>query len=314
MQMLCEEKINLEIIQSPLNYTGGKYKLLSQILPLFPKQIDIFVDLFCGGGNVGINVNSQRVIFNDIKPEVIQLLSFFNNQTKDFFLTLNTIIEKYGLSQSSQFGYDYYGCNSSIGLGAYNRDRFLRLRKEFNEMKNIDPNYYPMLYVLIVFSFNNQIRFNSKGEFNLPVGKRDFNEKMQMKLEKFTCKLKNKNCEFVNFDFRAFDISILTSNSLVYIDPPYLITCATYNEQGRWNSNDEKDLLNFLNDLNARGIKFALSNVFRSRNRENLILMDWANKNSDKYHIINLDFSYKNSNYQIKNREVSTEEVLIINY
>ena len=39
------------MIQSPLNYTGGKYKLLPQILPLFPKDIDVFVDLFCGGCN-----------------------------------------------------------------------------------------------------------------------------------------------------------------------------------------------------------------------------------------------------------------------
>lgn len=36
------------MIQSPLNYTGGKFKLLPQILPHFPKDIDVFVDLFCG--------------------------------------------------------------------------------------------------------------------------------------------------------------------------------------------------------------------------------------------------------------------------
>ena len=34
--------IDLELIQSPLNYTGGKFKLLPQILPLFPENIDIF--------------------------------------------------------------------------------------------------------------------------------------------------------------------------------------------------------------------------------------------------------------------------------
>jgi adenine-specific DNA-methyltransferase len=34
----CQEK--REIIQSPLNYTGGKFKLLNQILPHFPEQID----------------------------------------------------------------------------------------------------------------------------------------------------------------------------------------------------------------------------------------------------------------------------------
>jgi len=42
-----------ELKKSPINYTGGKFKLLPQILPLFPSNIDIFVDLFAGGFNVG---------------------------------------------------------------------------------------------------------------------------------------------------------------------------------------------------------------------------------------------------------------------
>lgn len=40
----------MEFIKSPLNYTGGKYKLLPQLLELFPTNIDTFVDLFAGGG------------------------------------------------------------------------------------------------------------------------------------------------------------------------------------------------------------------------------------------------------------------------
>ena len=53
-------------IKSPLNYTGGKYKLLNQILPLFPEDINTFVDLFTGGCNVAINVNANRIIANDL--------------------------------------------------------------------------------------------------------------------------------------------------------------------------------------------------------------------------------------------------------
>ena len=37
-------------IKSPLNYVGGKYKLLNDIIPLFPKGINTFVDVFAGGG------------------------------------------------------------------------------------------------------------------------------------------------------------------------------------------------------------------------------------------------------------------------
>ena len=47
------------MIASPLNYTGGKFKLLTQILPLFPNRINTFVDLFSGGCNVGLNVRSK---------------------------------------------------------------------------------------------------------------------------------------------------------------------------------------------------------------------------------------------------------------
>ena len=54
-------------IASPLNYTGGKYKLLPQIFPLFPDNVNTFVDIFCGGCNVGINVNAQHIICNDNK-------------------------------------------------------------------------------------------------------------------------------------------------------------------------------------------------------------------------------------------------------
>lgn len=305
---------DLEIIQSPLNYTGGKFKLLPQILPLFPKNIDIFVDLFCGGANVGINVKSNRTILNDIDDNLTLLFNMFKNNSKEIIPLIQEIIEEYGLSQSSKFGYDYYNCNSSTGLAPYNKDKFLKLREDFNNSKDIGYYHYAMLYVLIIYSFNNQIRFNKYGKFNLPVGKRDFNEKMQEKLRKFINRLQSKNYEFSNIDFRKFDISQLNSESFVYADPPYLITCATYNEQDGWNEQKERDLLKFLDKLNENNIKFALSNVLRSKGKENKILIDWTNKNADKYKVIRLNYDYNNANYQTKNKNSVTEEVLIINY
>ena len=61
------------LIASPLNYTGGKFKLLTQILPLLPNRINTFVDLFSGGCNVGLNVRSKQVIYNDINDKLINL-------------------------------------------------------------------------------------------------------------------------------------------------------------------------------------------------------------------------------------------------
>lgn len=314
MPMLLDSEIDLELIQSPLNYTGGKFKLLPQILPLFPANIDIFVDLFCGGANVGVNVKSNKTILNDTNDNLTLLFSMFKNLGDDFLPLVDEIIEKYQLSQSSKYGYDYYNCDSNTGLAPYNKDKFLKLRDDFNNSKDIGYYHYAMLYTLILYSFNNQIRFNSNGHFNLPVGKRDYNEKMKQKLQKFIDRLKGKDYKFSNLDFRDFDISTLNSNSFVYADPPYLITCATYNEQGGWNKTDEHDLLDFLNDLHKNNIKFALSNVLRSKGKENSILIDWTQRNSDRYKVINLNYSYNNSNYQTKNKNEITEEVLIINY
>lgn len=306
------------MIQSPLNYTGGKYKLLPQILPLFPKDINLFVDLFCGGCNVGINVNSNRVIYNDLNENLLYLYNTFKNLDKESVLEwIYGIIEKYELSLVSKYGYEYYQCESSKGLGDYNRDKFLKLRADFNEKHqngNFDYYYYVMLYVIIVYAFNNQIRFNSNGDFNLPVGKRDFNKKMEQKLVDFIDRIHEQNCSFTCCDFREFDISSLTSQDFVYVDPPYLITCATYNEQGGWDETAEKDLLAFLDKLHSKNIRFALSNVLRSKGKENQILIEWLDKNAGRYKIVPLDYSYSNSNYQTKDRTSVSEEVLIINY
>lgn len=305
-------------IQSPLNYTGGKYKLLKQILPNFPNKIDTFVDLFCGGCNVGININAKEVIYNDLNKNLLYLYNTFKNLDKEItFYWINYIIKEYNLSLVSEHGYSFYNCESSKGLGDYNRNGFLKLRADFNNKtlsQNEDYYYYIMLYVIIVYAFNNQIRFNSNGEFNLPVGKRDFNNKIQDKLSKFIDRLKEQNSVFTCLDFRNFDIETLTENDFVYADPPYLITCATYNEQGGWTEKDENDLLDFLDNLSENRIKFALSNVLSSKGKENKILKAWVERNINRYRVIHLNYNYANSNYQTKDKTKSSDEVLIVNY
>ena len=313
MQVLGKD--NRHYIQSPLNYTGGKYKLLSQLLPLFPDNINCFVDLFCGGCNVGINVRCNTVLFNDLNRPLLYLYNTFKNLDKDLiFALIYKIIDDYKLSLVSKYGYEYYGCESSKGLGAYNRERFIRLRDDFNNNHNEDYYYYLMLYVLIVYAFNNQIRFNSNGKYNLPVGKRDFNTQMHTKLDLFIERIKAQDCIFSCKDFRELDISLSSYRDFVYVDPPYLITCASYNEQDGWTEKDEKDLLSFLDSLDKKGIRFALSNVLRSKGRVNELLVQWLEANRMKYVKHNLNYNYSNSNYHTKDKTAFAEEVLITNY
>ena len=156
----CFEK-KKEYIQSPMNYIGGKYKLLPQILPHFPSDMKVLVDLFCGGCNVGINADCKKVIFNDSNSRLIQLYREFKKRDKEeIFNYIEKTITHYCLSKSSEYGYDRYGCASSTGLGSYNKEKYLQLRSDFNSRQQDSPDYYLMMYVLLIYSFNNQLRFN----------------------------------------------------------------------------------------------------------------------------------------------------------
>ena len=297
---------------SPLNYIGGKARILDQLLPVFPEHISTFVDLFCGGCNVGINTHADNYIYNDVSRELTGLLKMFLRlNTRTILKRLDEIVEYYGFSKTKDHNFAYYGGNPMKGVSRYNKKPFLRLRQDYNNSPR-NNQHYIMLYALIVFGFNNQIRFNDRGEYNLPVGKRDFNDVIRRKLEVFVEKLKTQKPQIQNKDFRRFDIGLLDDQSLVYLDPPYLISTATYNEGGGWTERDEIALLRFMDDLNARGIRFVLSNMLEHKGRKNKLLIDWIEPRNLQVVSINMDYS--NSNYQVEGKDSRTVEVLVKNY
>lgn len=299
---------NFKFINSPLNYIGSKYKLLDQILCLFPKNIDNFYDLFSGGCSVGINVKANKVVFNDINKHLIDFYIFLKNVDIDYLLKkIDDFILSYNLSDTKKNGYKFYNVNSTTGLKKINQMSYLKLRNDYNSNKFINNEKQIAFYLLIVYGFNNQIRFNKKGFFNTPCGKRDFNKKMLNKLIIFKEHLNKLNVEFYSNNYKSF--LNLNTNDFVYIDPPYLISSSTYNENNLWNKELEIELYNFLDLLNNKNIKFALSNVLEHKNLTNTILKDW----SSKYKIHYLDFHYNNSNYQ-KNKKSKTVEILVTNY
>lgn len=285
-----------KLISSPMNYIGGKYKLLPQILPLFPKNIETFVDLFCGGCNVGINVTAKKIIFNDNLTYLIELYRKFDSLNIEEVLNhIDNRINQFNLSLT-------------------NKDGYLELRKLYNSEKN------PLdLFVLVAYSFNHQIRFNNSHEFNNPFGKARscFNEHMKNNLLDFLNTLNKNSVDFTSFNFDEFNFSGLSSNDFVYCDPPYLITTGTYNDGKRgftgWSETEERKLLKILDSLNEKKVSFALSNVLDHKGKENLILKNWIKENN--YFISYISKNYANSNYHtIDRNKNSTVEVLITNY
>lgn len=275
-------------IKSPMNYTGGKGKLLNQILPLFPKDINTFVDLFTGGCNVAVNVNANKVIANDLCTQVIDTYKGIqNNTTEENIKMIEEIINKYNLTKENKEGY-------------------LELRNSYNDGNK---EWY-VFYTLLAYSFNNQIRFNKKGEFNMPFGKgrSSFNPTLKKKFEDFSNAIHNKNIKFTNNDFKKLNIDKLKDDDFVYLDPPYLVTEATYNTG--WNEETEKELLSLCDRLNEKGIKFAISNVLEHNGSKNEILINW----SKNYNVNYLDYDYSNCNYHKKDNGHKSIEVLITNY
>lgn len=95
-----------ELVKSPMNYIGGKYKLLPQLLPLFPNNISMFYDVF-GGANVALNVISEFVLYNDIVPYVSNMFNELKGE--DVNLCLNKIkqlITHYELSKTNKKGFE----------------------------------------------------------------------------------------------------------------------------------------------------------------------------------------------------------------
>ena len=108
--------------------------MLKELLPLFPNDINRFVDLFGGGFNVGINVDCNSIIYNDTYTQVADLLKNFSDHTpEEVHQKIIDTITKYGLSRSDLNGYEVYGCNSNNGLCEYNKPKYFKLREDYNK-------------------------------------------------------------------------------------------------------------------------------------------------------------------------------------
>lgn len=285
----------MQYIKSPFNYIGNKYRILPQIEQWFPENINTMLDLFCGGCDVSINTMAKRHLANDINTYLIQILQTFKTFGSEKVLAyVDQTIAGRGLSKE-------------------NAEAYLKFRDEYNAQ---NPKSPIDLYILLCFSFNYQFRFNANHDFNNPFGRNrsSFNPSIRHNLELMIKKL--PAIEFSSIDFLHYDYSVLNPGDFLYADPPYLITCGSYNDGKRgfrgWSAEDEKTLYYLLNDLSNKGIKFALSNVTTHKGMQNKLLLDWIKKYD--YNVHNINFNYDNCNYHTANRHYQTNEVLITNY
>ena len=300
---------NLKTYRSPLFYVGDKYKLIPEIRKYFPKKIKRFIEPFTGGGSVFLNVKADEYLLNDIDTNVINIHKFLIKQSenpKAFFDNVFKLIQEYNLSHSyirdivSQELKDKW---KKTYYAKFNKQGFNQLKSDYNSSNEKSILH---LYLLLIYGFNRMLRFNSKGEYNLPVGNVDFNKNTEIALNNYFRLIRQKNIRLHNLDFLDFLKQIdFQEEDFVYLDPPYLITFSEYNKL--WNEKKEKELIEYLDTLEQNKIKFAVSNVTHYKGKINYQFLEWS-KQYNTFDIKSNYISYHdNSNKKFK-------EVLITNF
>lgn len=285
-----EKKESSQVVyESPLNYIGSKGRIVKLIRDKLPDNYDNFYDVFGGGFNVGINVEADKVVYNDINYFVKELIeSFAKYDTYEYILYMKKMETKFGLEKNNSEGY-------------------LKARTYYNSQAigKRDPR---LLLIIILYGFQQQIRFNSNHEFNNPVGMRWFNDKILEKLISFSRKLKCGRYIFMESDYINI-LSRVREDDFVYLDPPYKLTTGAYNDGKRgfkgWDTSLEQELFNQLDIINQKGVKFMLSYVQEHNGELNHELIKWIEEKN--YSVIGLGNILGISGTRRK-------EILIINY
>lgn len=281
----------MNYIETPFNYTGSKFKLLSQILPEMDLSKKTFVDVFCGGGSVYTNVvdKYQKVIANDIITDLVEIHK--------------------GLVESD----DIINSTKNLCPGKSNPEGYAELRNSYNENPTPDK-----LWALMLSCTNNMIRFNQKFKFNQTYGDRGFSDATQKKVDNFTKHIREykENLVYLSTQFDKIEID---SDMMIYCDPPYgrikeedgslgkkQISEAGYN--AFWLKEDDIKLYNFLINADKVGASFMVSGVLY-HDGKTCWMLDKLISDGFRYKVIEYDY-----NKVSRKGDKETREIIITNY
>lgn len=281
----------MNYIETPFNYTGSKFKLLSQILPEMDLSKKTFVDVFCGGGSVYTNVvdKYQKVIANDIITDLV------------------------GIHKSLVESDDIINSTKNLCPGKKNPEGYAELRNSYNENPTPDK-----LWALMLSSTNNMIRFNQKFKYNQTYGDRGFSDATQKKVDNFTKHIREykDNLVYLSTQFNKIEID---SDMMIYCDPPYgrikeedgslgkkQISEAGYN--AFWLKEDDIKLYNFLINADKVGASFMVSGVLY-HDGKTCWMLDKLIADGFRYKFIEYDY-----NKVSRKGDKETREIIITNY
>lgn len=280
------------MIVPPIKSQGIKTKLVPWINDLVSKSgVDktaSWIEPFFGTGVVGLNSQLKgNHIVGDTNPHII---SFYRGiqEGKITKYTMREYLEHSGrlLKTAEEHGYAYYK----------------EVRDRFNS------NFNPFDFVFLSRTgFNGMMRFNKKGEWNIPFCKKPdrlspaYITKICNQVEKAQRAI-NASWTFLNCDFENLILQA-KEGDLIYCDPPYYGRYTDY--YNGWSENDEQRLFKLLKQTKA---KFILSTWHHNEFRHNLMI----EKYWSEFNIDTSEHFYHNGGH-IENRH-SVTEALVFNF
>jgi len=240
----------------PIKSQGIKTKLIPWIRSVIPNDFNgTWIEPFMGTGAVAFNIAPRRAVLCDTNPHLVNFYSSIANGeitpeiVKDFLV-------REGEKLLSQGEEHYYF-----------------IRERFNK------HHSPLDFLFLNRAgFNGMIRFNKKGEFNIP-----FCRKPQRFSASYITKIVNQVTYVSNllkakkFTFKCQDfsktINEATPQDIIYCDPPYIDRHVDY--FNGWDDSHEKQLFDKLSDF---GGLFVLSTWHHNDYRSNDYIESlWSN-------------------------------------
>jgi len=236
-----------KVIIPPIKTQGIKTRLVRFILSNISWDgKGKWIEPFLGSGVILFNVQPERALVNDINPHIINLYQMIY----DGRLSPDEV-RSYLLSEGKK-------------LSSYGEDYYYVVRERFN--KNGDPLDFLFLNRAC---YNGLIRFNSKGEFNVP-----FCREPNRFSEAYVSKVVNRIAQIQRimqgkeWEFRVGDweecVMHVEEDDFVYFDPPYTGRHTDYYQ--KWTENNTVELYKIIRHLPSG---FALSTWKEDKNRKN---------------------------------------------
>lgn len=227
-----------------VKWAGGKRQILDKLKEHLPEEYNTYYEPFVGGGALLFELEPQNAVINDFNEELINVYKVLCDEVK--FNKMIKLLNKHEAKHSEEYYYE-------IRNKDRNKRSFKRLAAHTRAARTIYLNKA---------CFNGLYRVNSKGEFNVPFGKKDkINTYEGSNLNLLNYYLSSNNFQILNGDFEKA-VETAQKGDFIYFDPPYdsdTSTFTSYTEIG-FGKDEQIRLAKVFKDLSNRGCHVMLSN------------------------------------------------------